>query len=279
MMDNFALIIGAMKCGTTSLFSYLAQHPMVSGCTDKEPNFFSRKRNWSKGFEWYCNLWNWDNNKHKIALEASTSYTRIPSYLNAAERIATINKNFKFIYIMRNPIERIESHYTHGHALGFPETQKPLSEVIDSDLITTSQYAKQIAEYYKKFSADSILLLNFEDLKTNPLNQVKKVCQFLDIDPDYNFQELDTRHNANEGRIGYDPLWRSLRRIKLLRSMAQVISVKQKQMLHSFFGSQIESNIKLSPEQRNFILQELQEDLRKLSSEYGVDVRSWGIEV
>ena len=277
MIDNFALIIGAMKCGTTSLFSYLAQHPQIAACTKKEPCFFSTNRNWSKGFEWYCNLWNWDRNQHKIALESSTSYTRIPKYLNASERIATIDKNFKFIYIIRNPLDRIESHYTYGRAYGFPETQKPLSEYIDRDLIATSQYAKQIGEYYQRFSADSILLLNFKDLKTNPLNQLKEVCQFLDIDPDYNFQELDTRHNANEGRIGYDPFWRSLRRNKLLRSMAQGIPVKQKQMFHSFFGRQVKGNIKLSPEQRSYLLNELKEDLQKLSVDYGVDLQSWDL--
>ena len=279
MIDNFALIIGAMKCGTTSLFSYLAQHPHISACRKKEPSFFSKNSNWSKGFDWYKTQWDWEPTEHKIALEASTSYTRIPTRLNAAEKIYTIKAKFKFIYIIRNPIDRIESHYTHGHALGFPEAQKPISEVIDSDLITTSQYAKQIEEYYKRFSADTILLLNFEDLKTNPLNQVKKVCQFLDIDPDYNFQEIGIRHNANEGRIGYDPLWRSLRHIKLLRSMAQAISVKQKQMLHSFFGRQIEGKFKLSTAQKDFILSELREDLRKLSLVYGVDVSRWGIEV
>ncbi len=41
MINNFALIIGAMKCGTTSLFSYLAQHPEISACQPKEPDFFS----------------------------------------------------------------------------------------------------------------------------------------------------------------------------------------------------------------------------------------------
>ena len=50
-------------------------------------------------------------------------------------------------------------------------------------------------------------------------------------------------------------------------------------MLHSFFGRQIEGKFKLSPAQRDFILSELREDLRKLSLVYGVDVSRWGIEV
>jgi len=279
MIDNFALIIGAMKCGTTSLFSYLSQHPQISVSSEKEPSFFSMKSNWSKGFEWYQKLWNWDPTKHKIALESSTSYTRIPTYLNAAEKICTVNANFKFIYIVRNPITRIESHYTHGHASGFPETKKPISEEIHSDLITTSQYAKQIEEYYRRFPADKILLLNFNDLENRPLYLLRKVCSFLDIDPDYKFQQLQ-RHNENEGRIGYDPVWRSLRRNDTLRTIVRtIVQTKQKQRLHRYFGRKVESHFKLSPEQQMFVLSELHEDLRKLSFEYGVDVNCWGIEV
>ena len=45
MIANFALIIGAMRCGTTSLFSYLSQHPEVAPSTPKEPDFFANDGN------------------------------------------------------------------------------------------------------------------------------------------------------------------------------------------------------------------------------------------
>ena len=281
MIDNFALIIGAMKCGTTSLFSYLAQHPMISAYSKKEAFFFSGNRRWSRGFGWYQNLWDWDSRVHKVALEASVDYTRIPTFPNAAERISTLKgqANFKFIYLMRNPLDRIESHYTHGRAAGWAATDKPLSEKIDSELIAPSQYARQIEEYYQRFPSESILLLNFKDLKADPLNLVKKVCRFLEIDPDFEFQGLEQVHNANQQRIADERLWRSLRRIKPLRSAARRLSKQQKQRIYRLFGRKLEDNIKLSPEQRNFVLQELREDLRKLSLEYGVDVHRWGIEL
>lgn len=41
MINNFAVIIGCMKCGTTSLFYYLSQHPQIAACNPKEPNFFA----------------------------------------------------------------------------------------------------------------------------------------------------------------------------------------------------------------------------------------------
>jgi len=285
MIDNFALIIGAMKCGTTSLFSYLAQHPQISPCNVKEPRFFSNDHRWAEGFEWYQNLWNWEPTTHTIALEASVDYTRIPARPNAAERISTLKDQatFKFIYILRNPIERIESHYTHGQALGWTETQKPLSEGVNTHLIEVSQYARQIEEYYKRFSTDSILLLNFENLKTNPHSLLRGVCQFLDIDPEYNFQGIDTVYNANNQRLVDERLWKSMSRmksnVKLLDSMIKLIPTKQKQMIYSYLGRKRESNIQIPPEQRSIILGELRQDLRKLSLEYGVDVSLWGIEV
>ena len=283
MIDNFALIIGAMKCGTTSLFSYLAQHPQISPCSEKEPNFFSKDLNWSKGFEWYQDLWDWDSTKHKFALEASVNYTKLHKYIATTDRILSLEKqgiNFKFIYIMRNPLDRIESHYNHGQAMSWKSTLKPISEGIDLHLIETSRYAKQIEIYYQKFSADSILLLNFDDLKADPENIITKVCQFLDIDSNYKFEGIDTIHNANKQRIVYANSWRSLRKNKLLRSLAQLVPATPKEMVRDrFFSSQIEDKIKLSSEQRSLILSQLKEDLQKLNSEYGVDVSSWGIEI
>ena len=280
MIDNFVLIIGAMKCGTTSLFSYLAQHPQIAACRKKETFFFSADNCWNKGFDWYQSLWDWNPNIHKIALEASVDYTRIPTYPNAAERIATLTDkaNFKFIYIMRNPLERIESHYTHGLAQNWQSTQKPLTEEIHPELIEASQYARQLNEYYQRFPANDILLLNFTDLKKEPLALLKKVCCFLQIDPDYQFQGLNTVYNANTERIANENLWRSLRKIKLLRSLSQHISVEQKKKIYNLFGRKLEGNVKLLPEQRSYILHELREDLQKLSLDYGVDLQSWGIE-
>jgi hypothetical protein len=281
VIDNFALIIGAMKCGTTSLFSYLAQHPQISGCSKKEAFFFSDDRNWTKGFEWYQQLWNWNPNEHKIALEASVDYTRIPTYPNVAERIYSLKDraNFKFIYIMRNPIERIESHYTHGKAQGWRSTQKMLSEEIDKELLEASQYARQIEEYYQRFCGDRILLLNFEDLKTEPFNLVRRVCDFLEVDPDYQFQEIGKIYNANQERIADERLWRSLRKIKPLRSLKGKLSTQQKQYIYHIFGRKIKENFNLSPEQRNFVLNQLKEDLEKLKIDYGFDIYRWGIEI
>ena len=107
-INNFALIIGAMKCGTTSLYNYLAQHPEISACRKKEIGFFCYDRFFSKGLNYYQNQFNWNPNLHKIALDVDPNYASCGcantySKLNSAEAIAKVqqdtNINFKFIYI------------------------------------------------------------------------------------------------------------------------------------------------------------------------------------
>lgn len=275
MIDNFCLIIGAGKCGTTSLFSYLAQHPEISPCKIKEPSFFAEDRIFNRGIEWYYGLWDWNPNQHKIALEASTSYTKFPIFNNVAKKISQlpIEANFKFIYIMRNPLEKIESHFRYsGKSISD-------SDEIELSLIETSRYANQIDEYYKRFPVETILLLNFEDLKANPSSLLQKVCQFLEIDSSWNFKKLDTVHNASRDLVFNDPLWQTLKKIEVLRFLANYIPYNQKNILHSFFGTKVQHSFKLSANQKRIVLNELQDDLRKLKLEYGVNLNSWGINI
>ena len=271
-ISNFALIIGSMKCGTTSLFYYLSQHPQISVCTTKEPNFFANEQNWLNGFDYYQNLWNWNPEKHKIALEASTHYTQIPRLPNAAERIAQIKADFKFIYIMRNPIERIESHYTHGKQSRWSEVKHDIHKHgIHQDLIDISRYARQLDEYYKRFPSAKILLLDFEDLKQTPLKLMKEVVRFLELDSSFEFQELSKVYNSTSQRLIY-PFWSPV-----IKPIAKYFPTKPKDTIRNIICKKVGTNIKLSLEQKEYILHELHEDFQKLSEEYGFDISRWKV--
>ncbi len=283
-IDNFALIIGTMKGGTTSLFNYLARHPQISPCIEKEPSFFSEKAKLTLGYDYYQSLWNFDPTVHKIALEASTSYTRAthPYYIKAAENIyrySIDNKiNFKFIYILRNPLDRIESHYTHGRAWGYGETKQDLAEEINPEVIETTKYAMQIEEYYRRFPADSIMLLNFEDLKQQPELILTKICRFLEIDDSYNFKDLNTVHNRGKARTTIKlPGWYKIRRTDYVRAISDSIPIKTKKIFRNCFGRQVNEPVQLSPKQKKLVLSELQTDLEKLRSQYGFDISQWNL--
>jgi hypothetical protein len=180
---------------------------------------------------------------------------------------------------VRNPIDRIESHYTHSRRAYWGKKIKPLHQGIDPELLEKSRYARQIEEYYHRFPRDQILILDFNALKMKPEKKLQKVCQFLEVDPDYSCQELHRVHNTNQQTIVNDKLWQSLRRVNLLRSLAQLIPSRSKNKIHLLFGRQITENFKLSPEQRNWVLNELKEDLQKLNQSYGIDIQKWEIEV
>lgn len=273
MIGNFALIIGAMRCGTTSLFTYLAQHPEVAPSTPKEPDFFANDGNWGKGFEWYQTLWDWDPHKHTIALEASTNYTKIPGLPNAAERIATIKADFRFIYVLRDPIERIESQYAHAVMHGKAAIPEGGEGELRTHWIAVSKYAMQIAEYYGRFPSDRILLLNFDDLKKEPDAVVKRVCRFVDIDPSSSLAGVGTVHNPSKRD---HPLYVALTRSSLACSVAKLLPLGFKQGLRNRLGRRkLNVDIRLSEAQRAFVLHELEEDMKRLHEEYGFDVSRW----
>jgi len=276
-MKDFALIIGAMKAGTTSLFNYLAHHSQIAPCKVKEPHFFVDDEKWSKGWSWYEGLWHWQLERHKVALEASTGYTKLPRFANAAERIASVSAHFKFIYIMRDPIERIESHYTHGQSSDWETTKAPLSNGVHPQLIAVSKYAMQLDEYYKRFPDKDIKLLLFEDLKARPHDIVKDVCEFLDVDPSYQSEQIGTVINANRYKIT-NPMLIKLQRSKLGSAMSSMLPSVTKDAFKRKLGRK-SGNFRLTPEQRNDALTALKPDLQRLKRHYGVDVSRWGIEV
>jgi hypothetical protein len=301
MIKNFALIIGAGKCGTTSLYAFLSQHPQIAvgnsssptrsgdqgskgdvNFEQKEIDFFTEY--WDKGFEWYRGLWkNWNPSSHKIALEASPNYTKCPIRANAAERIASLkNKaHFKFIYLMRNPIDRIESAYTYSRGTKWSAGLNYYNngEGIEDDFLIPSMYAMQLDQYYSRFPSSDIFLADFEDLKKNPEDLLQKICKFLDINTNFTFCDLKTIHNQSQGSVVDDSLWQLMRQIKILRSSTRhFFSPKQRDIIHGLFGRRVTQKFNLSPCQKKLILTKLKDDLYKLNLKYGVDISRWEIE-
>lgn len=281
VINNFTLIIGAMKCGTTSLFSYLCQHPEIASPIFKEPNFFSYDERWNNGWKWYLSRWdNWDCNQHKIALEASINYTKIHAYPEVISRIKSMENraSFKFIYVVRDPLDRIESHYTHAQAASWGNSIKKLEYGIDPELIETSKYAKQISKYFQAFPKSDILIINFNDLKSTPDRILKQICVFLEVDPNFKFSNLNEVYNPSESHMIDVKLWRLLRPIKALRKISMIVSPEHKQKVRSLIGGKkLVGKFKLSEKHRNFVLSELQDDIIKLKEVYKVDISQWNI--
>ena len=111
LMPEF-IVIGAQRCGTTSLYAYLSSHPQVVPAIKKEVHFFDY--NFGKGLDWYRSHFpRWT--PMGVTGEATPYYMFHP---NAAKRVYQVIPQTKLIMLLRNPIDRAYSHYHHEVRLG-----------------------------------------------------------------------------------------------------------------------------------------------------------------
>jgi hypothetical protein len=274
---RFGLIVGAMKCGTTSLFNYLAAHPEVAPCRTKEPDYFSSDDFRPDAPKSYFSLWDWDPSVHKIAIEASANYTKIPTNPNCAERIAQFpDLDFRFIYCMRNPIDRIESHVYHGLYAGWTQ---PLEEGISDHALNVSRYALQLDAYVERFGRDRILLVVLEEFQKTRAEGFRRICEFLEIDPNFELADHGT-HNPSSDHYIERPLWNRIRGVEPLRRLAQRIPSGLRRSILRSTGRRIDARKRLTPSERAEVSEALQGDLVRLQSDYGIDAeRTWGIQL
>lgn len=269
LIDSFALIIGAMRSGTTSLFYYLSEHPEIAPAREKEPLFFCDDDKLGWGLDWYESLWDWNPSVHSYALEASSNYTMQPDWPNTAERIARYagDRQFRFIYILRNPVKRIESHVSFLLSSGDLD---PSYDTIPSSCIDYSRYSAQIQPYATLFGSDAIHLLTLESLQNDPQQELSKICYFLNIDPDYNFTRTHVSRNTRE-TLNMHPLIHLIRHTAVVDPVVNLIPPAVRQKLRRYLQRRDVASVSFSAQDQQQIESALQEDLTQLHNEYGID--------
>jgi hypothetical protein len=271
-IEEFALIIGAMKAGTTSLFHYLSQHPQIAACSDKEPNFFGDERLFERGLPWYESLWEWQPHVHRVALEATTHYSKRHLFPHVTERIAQTERRFKFIYILRDPIERLESHLTHSLREGDIARRRRLPE--HASHVNTTRYGWQLQAYEQHFSRSDILLLDAADLRRCPGRILEEVFGFVGVATDVEVRAAQ-RKNVSADRVREHSLWRFLKRSRRLESwVTRRIPARLRKALRSVMGEEVPRQ-KIDASERTWVLEELRVDLLRLERDYGFDISRW----
>ena len=256
-----------MKAATTSVYAYLENHPEICPAITKEPEFFTDNTEHGVTVQSYEELWEYEKLKHKYVVEASTGYTKYPSVKDVPEKIAAYGLKPKFIYIVRNPFDRIESHYNF-----MQHNEHWKNAIEDEHLINTSDYYLQLEQYMEFFSKEDFLILDFDDFKREPTSVMKSVYDFLGLDdschPDVFYKE-NTTHVAST-------IERKLRTIKLHKLFR-----KAPKGMQSFFKSILKKistkeKQKLTEEQRSFIHARLENNMTQFQKKWGVDVSKWG---
>ncbi|MEO1502387.1 MAG: sulfotransferase domain-containing protein, partial [Pseudomonadota bacterium] len=168
------IIIGAMKAGTTNLYTSLAKHPNICRARLKEPEFFSPYQSW-RPYDSYESLWEVDPNIHLVTLEASTGYTKANSR-ETPRRMYEYGIRPYLIYILRNPFDRIESHFNFSARSLSIEFD---SDIVDEELISPSDYMTHIDRYLEYFPRDRLLILDFAQLNHAKVEVMDSVFDFL----------------------------------------------------------------------------------------------------
>lgn len=177
-------LIGSRKSGTTSLASYLGSHRDISLSSIKESNYWDKKSiERVDSISEYHQLFDWSVDNQ---LDASTSYTTYPfCSKDLPEKIYNYNPEAKLIYLVRNPIERIKSHYKMSFERG--DLKGSLNEALLNHplLISCGKYYFQIQRFLKFFSKEQVLVLSIDELNTKDL--AEKVSNFLELKSDFDF--------------------------------------------------------------------------------------------
>jgi hypothetical protein len=187
-LPNF-IIIGGLKCGTTSIHHYLGLHPDVHMSKPKELNFFAAEQNWDLGLDWYKGRF---DSRVKINGESSPHYTNRPRFNGVAERIHEYCPDAKLLYMVRDPIKRILSHWVHATGAGY-ETREfvPTLELPDTSYIQRSMYWMQLEPYLQLFDREQIEIITQEELGSDREGTMRKAFGFLGVDENFTSEQFD----------------------------------------------------------------------------------------
>ena len=204
------IIVGGQRCGTTSLYKYLAQHPCITSAFKKEVHFFDY--NYHKGLAWYRSHFPSLLEKYCSKLiqgqdlitgEATPYYIFHP---RAASRILQTLPQVKIIMMLRDPVDRAYSHYHHNLRLN-DETLSSFEKAIETEqrrleaevekmirnknyysynhqmysYLSRGVYVDQVKRWRSLFSQEQILVIKSEDFFEDPASVFKQTLDFLNL--------------------------------------------------------------------------------------------------
>lgn len=302
------VLIGAAKCGTTALYDMLCNHPGIFGSPVKEPHYFSqfkvdqftnrfRKNNVIDPDSYFANdelseqfqLFITDLNLYlrlfatasdqMLRGEASTSYLYSD---RAARAISEHNPDTKIIAILRNPIDRVFSHYTMALKYGYTTDDfltavRKDQNVIDKGwgrsqlYLELGHYDEQIARYFQYFPREHIHLIHYDDWRSNPQREMQALIEFLNLDP----IEIPSNNFRNVGEIPrFVRVNQWFHQLGIRQSLADHIPLSLKKTIRSWY---LKPKDKLHMEEsaRAYLLSYYRPRIERLAEIWGRDLSSW----
>jgi len=279
MVDSGALpnlvILGAQKCGTTSLHNYLEAHPEISMSRLKETNFFLEDVNWGRGLEWYATQF---DPSARVRGEGSPDYTNLPDSNGTAERMQRVIPGARLVYLVRDPLERIASHYVHLRAAGLERrTFEQAVAAPDSEYVTRSRYARQLEPFLRCFSQERVLVETRERLLNDRLGTLKRIFAFVGVDDSFVSTDFDRIWEQTEGKgRGYSVAFRAAMRVKGRAGwLPQSIRWPVQRLLRSRLAGRPIERPTYDDDFLELMRERLLEDVNELRRLSGLDLEGW----
>ena len=194
------LVIGAMKCATTTLHAQLSRQAGFFMSHPKEPNFFSDDEIYAKGLDWYLSLFS-TATPGDLKGESSTHYTKLPTYPQTVARMRSALPDIRLVYVIRHPIERLVSQYIHESIQG--PVRSPIELAIDRHpyLVDYSRYSMQVEPFLDSYGSENVLIAFAERLDHCPQEELERICRFLGYDRQPRWDESLGHQNARTQRL------------------------------------------------------------------------------
>lgn len=273
------LVIGAQKCGTSSLHRYLDLHPEISMSRPKELNFFmlypEATGEQLAGYKQHFPA------EARVRGESSPNYSCYPEVAGIPERIHRVIPDTKLIYLVRDPIERAVSSYLHALALG--GDTRPIAEALDDPstlYISRSRYYAQLEQYLPYFGLEQILVVAQEELLRRRAETMRRIFRFLEVDDSFSSPGFEQMWEVSSGKgRKYRLAYRISRRVGgpavWGRLPARVRWLGERVILGPRKGAP--SRPGLDPEVRERLAGRFREDVRRLRELTGQEFAEWSV--
>tara|TARA_B100001142_G_scaffold269997_1_gene275895 strand:- start:7497 stop:8438 length:942 start_codon:yes stop_codon:yes gene_type:complete len=297
-----AIIVGAAKAGTTSLFNYLTQHPQVFSPRLKEPWFFSYKDN-DPAFtiphsgklnskeiifeeDKYLDLYN-DTKQYIIDGSTSYLYTAETTIKNIKDIYGDKFDRLKIVIVLRNPIERAWSHYMmhirdNRTKMTFKESIKDSvindrllnGATIGYDYVGFGMYCHQVKLFMQTFSNVKILL--YDDFSDNAIDILNQLTAFFELD-NYKFTIRDRYNVSGEPKNKFYNMISSIATQEglLKKSIKKILPAYIVFRFTQFLKTILYKKVKLMENDKKRLIQIYKEDVINLEKMIDIDIQHW----
>lgn len=200
------LVIGATKCGTTSLHDWLSRHDGAFVSPWKEMRFFLPGHRWERGVEWYAAQFA-QAAAGQACGEFSNGYGRGAEHPGVPARVAALLPEVRLVYVIRDPMRRLASHWRHRIVTGRDWREPAAAIRHDPGYVETGRYGAEIERWLAHHPRERLLVLRAEHLFADPAPQLARLARHLGL-----AERPDLMLRAENAAADRRPLPRPLRR-------------------------------------------------------------------